>query len=154
MLMSLLAIFIPVPLISWLLGALSRWRGNGAPELSYPYGANHNGTVLLPPVRRACASVEDVVEILKADASAPLRAVGSAKSNTRCLEALEVARRPRADFAAQRKRTRGGGGGELQAQHGEAQHHRGGDGGGEAAKGVGLLVSVLRGPLLSPTLCR
>ena len=93
-LVSLIAIFIPVPLISLLLGAVARSRDGGAApaEPCYPYGANHNGTVPLPPVSSHCASVSEVSALLKADANlsspcAPVRAVGSAKSNTRCLEA-------------------------------------------------------------------
>jgi hypothetical protein len=87
------AIAVPVPLISLLLSAISRARGARGPRPSYPYGENHNGTVSLPDAPESCASAAEVARLLRGDAAYPIaprgrvRAVGSAKSNTRCLEA-------------------------------------------------------------------
>eukprot|EP00966_Prymnesium_polylepis_P137726 3182940-Prymnesium_polylepis.1 len=84
----LLAIFIPVPLISRFLSALSTGRKEDTEDtVPYPFGANHNGTVRLPKVSHAPTSVAEVSAILRERSAAEsVRAVGSAKSNTRCLE--------------------------------------------------------------------
>ena len=87
-LVSLLAIFIPVPLISLALTVIWTRRGEAGPEPAYPFGYNHNGTVALPSVAKSCGSVADVSAFLVADAAQPtaaVRAIGSAKSNTMCL---------------------------------------------------------------------
>ena len=91
----LLAIFLPVALITSLLTTLSRKRGDLGPEPIYPFGANHNGTVALPHVSRSCSTIEEVSAHMKslttssAEHTVKVRAIGSAKSNTKCLQVVD-----------------------------------------------------------------
>lgn len=73
-------------------GALEAWLPRRGPaarhaSASYPYGANHNGTVALGRVAATPSAAADVAKLLRADAASGVRCVGSAKSNTACLAA-------------------------------------------------------------------